>query len=230
VGADVQTSIVFDQRTWPGAGDVDDCWVVSALQAMNATSPWAHLVSVPVFRKAAGVPDHPHQADGGNVGAIRRGLVGCYPALRGLVSVFRGDPLGRLEAELLAGHPASVSIIAGKLPVPLRFGFTGAHQVTLAARGDRYLFANPLARPQSRWLTIDWRDVAPAIREYGRVRTGSAGAWAVTLPTDQEARGRWSTAVDATPYGQDDLDAATAALQARIDAARAALDGTPADG
>jgi hypothetical protein len=44
------------------------------------------------------------------------------------------------------------------------------------------------------------------------------------MPTDAESAALWSSGIDTTPYDQDDLDAATAELQARIDAAREALD------
>lgn len=219
----MQTSIVFDQRTWPGAGDVDDCWVVSALQAMNVTSPWLRLIGVPKFREAAGRPDHPNQADGGNLHAIRTGLVGVYPQLSGHVKSHAAVSFQELRTTAAAGHPLSVSIISGALPTSLRFGFSGAHQVTIVVKNGKVLFANPLARAQSRWVRVSWAAIRPAVLAYGHARRGRDCCYFVSLPTDNEAQAIWKP--DDTPFDAADVDEATKEIQAKVDAAVAILEG-----
>ena len=226
----MRTTQVYNQVTWPGAGDPDDCWVVAALQAANVTSPWLWLPTVPRFRKAAGNPDDPNRPDGGNLIQAERGLLGCYPFLAGLVHRHPAWTWSHFRQAVESGHPASVSIVSAVLPASLRFGFGGRHQIALAWKDGQLLYANPLARDRSRWLRITWGNVKPAILAYGKLRTGSDCVYALTLPTDKEARTKLMPALaDTTPYDQGDLDAATAELQARIDAAQAALDG-PAGG
>ena len=43
---------VISQRLYPGAGDIDDCWVVATCWAARAAGV-AHLPTVPEFRAAA---------------------------------------------------------------------------------------------------------------------------------------------------------------------------------
>lgn len=219
----MQTSMVFSQRRWPGfGGDLDDCWAVASIQAVNVTSPWLRLVGISAFRKAAGNPDDPTKADGGDTAQIVRGIRGCYPALADHLRVLRGGTWSALLAHAAAGRPATIAIDSSKLPADLRFGFTGRHQVCVAQLpSGAVMLANPLAQPYARWLKVSWDALRPAITGYGRIRSGTPGVWAVVLPDDAEALTLWHA--DSTPYDQADIDAATVELQARIDAAKEAL-------
>lgn len=225
----MQTSFVFNQKRWPQAGDVDDCWVISAVQAANVTSPWLRLVSVPTFRKHAHNIDVQGQANGGNITEIKRGLEGTYPSLAGSLKVKRGTGWMDLMMQLDLGRPVTVAIDSAKLPPDLAFGFTGLHQITLAVPErlvdkPKLLYANPLAPVYSRWLEVPRQAVRDAVMSYGKLVNGNRGAWFIALPTDDEALAIRQVVQDDTPFDQSDIDAATAALQAKIDAALEALD------
>lgn len=213
----MQTSFVLNQVTWPGVGDIDDCWVLSALQCVLAVQPQRHLVGVPLFREKAGNPDDPNEPDGGNLAQIVRGVVGCYPVFDGLLRRLRGASWPELVAVLNEGRPVSLSIVSGKLPVRYQYGFAGLHQVTLALDHGTRKFANPLAKAQSRWDDLgSWDTVKAAALEYGRVRAGSPGVWAVVFPTEAA----FGTP-DTTPYSKADLDAAEKAAAGKVKAAAA---------
>jgi hypothetical protein len=220
----LQLSMVFNQAKWPGAGDIDDCWVVSAVQAVNVTSPWLRLVGVSVFRKHAQRPDNPDTSDGGRLVHIVRGIEGCYPSLSGHVRKMAGVPWSTMLAAAAEGRPLSLAIDSSRLPVDLAFGFRGLHQVTaVEIRPGVVWYANPLARPYSRWLQVTWEDLRAAVMGYGKLRTSEPCAYAVALPTASEALALYSPSMDTTPFDQEDMDDYTAGLQAKIDAAREAL-------
>lgn len=179
-GAELQTSIVFSQRTWTGVGDLDDCWVLSALQCVNACAPWLHLPGTTAFRLAAGDPDD-GKTDGGSVAEIIRAVSKLYPELRPLTAL-RGVTIANLRSHITEGRPVSVALMLDKLPPALRHGSKSvvAHQSTLAvSSGGELVFANPLAPMGSRWDSgLDWSDVVPAIRAYG-----NGTAFGVAFPT-----------------------------------------------
>lgn len=183
-----QTSIVFSERTWtgvdptPGDGrpDIDDCWVLSALQAVHACAPWLYLPSAKVFRHAAGDPDDGH-TDGGSIPEIVAGVVGLYPEFAGKLDRLKGASWADLMRALRAGHVASVALSLGVLPRRLRYTTSAVpHQSTLAVKGDRLLFANPMAPMGSRWDEVDAGDVRPAILDYGK-----GSVFAIAFPTDE---------------------------------------------
>jgi len=195
----MQTSMVFSQREWPavdprphkGGPDLDDCWVLSAIQAVNVTSPWYRLVGCKAFRHAAGDPDDGVN-DGGNVTEIIAGIEGCYPELKGRAHGHRGVAWIDLKNDLDHHRPVSVAVLSSELPPGLRYGFEGLHQVTLAQKANgQLLIANPLAQPYARWDRIEPNDVRDAVMTYGERRSGSRSAWYVTLPTDVEALAIW---------------------------------------
>jgi hypothetical protein len=227
----LQTSMVFNQVKWPGAGDVDDCWVVSSLQAMNVTAPELRLVSVPTFRVAAGNPDMPGPT-GGSLEDTIQGMVNLFPFYAGELRKLKGwtwDDFADLARE---HRPMSVAVISGKLPTRLRYGFVGDksfHRITVVVKGaGRWLVANPLAPVYSRWEEVNPLEIKPAIMAYGRHVAGHSGVYAVAFPTDVRMAALLNGMPDdPTPYSQEDLDSATALLQEKIDAAKAALEGTP---
>ncbi len=177
----LQHSIVFNQVTWTGAGDVDDCWVLSSIQANNVVNPARGLVTVPRFRKGAGDPDD-GKNDGGNVAEIIKGSIDCWPELKGKLIPMRGDSFAKLQAAAQAGRPVSIAVVSGSLPTRLQFGFKGLHQVTIVQDGD-LLLANPLAPAQSRWEPVAWSGLQPAVLDYGKAKAGHPGVWAVVWPT-----------------------------------------------
>lgn len=217
----MQTSMVFSQLRWPGmGGTVNDCAPVSAIQAVNVTSPWLPLVGIRTFRKAAGAPD----AEGGLVTSeVVAGIKGCYPLLADSLIVLRGGRWAEFRSLVEDGHPFTVAMDSSKLPAGLNFGFTGFHQVTVAVKNGKVKYANPLAQPYARWLTVTWDLVRSAVMAYGAASSGRRGVWAVGLPTDDEAFDLRYDWLDETPFDQDDIDEATAHLQAKIDAALEAL-------
>jgi len=230
--------MVFNQRKWPGAGDVDDCWVVSAIQAMHVTAPWLRLVGVKEFRKAAGRPDVQGEANGGQLRHVKLGCEGVFPqwyrAADGpRIRVVAGGTWDQLKDDALEHRPLSVAVVSAKLPARLQFGFGGYHQITVVAKASgRWLVANPLAPAYSRWVEVNPSELRPAVVAYGRDKSGRPGAWYVRFPTDEEMAARYHAVDDDTPFDQDDIDAATAALaadnaelQGRIDSAIDVLDG-----
>src|SRR5574343_1566660 len=218
--------MVFNQKHWPGAGDIDDCWVVSAIQAANAVAPWLRLPSVPVFRAAAGNPDKPGPT-GGNLADIVQGCETLWPRyFKDRLKRLRGAAWNDFAAHVNAEQPVSVATVSAKLPPRLRFGFAGMHQITVARSGaGQWLVANPLAPVYSRWIEVNPAELKPAVMAYGRAKAGTSGAWAVVFPDAEEMSQLYWGQQDPTPFDQDDIDAATQELRERIDDARDVLDG-----
>lgn len=183
----MQTSQVFNQRAWPLAGDTDDCWVVSSIQAVNVNLPWLMLPTVKAFRAAAGDPDDGH-TDGGNVGEIMAGIKGTWPVLAGHVEALRGAGWSYLERALRDGRPASLAIKSSALPTRFQYGFKGYHQVTVVIKPNgRMWFANPLAPVYSGWDELtSLTQLRPSVLQYGRDKAGEDGVWGVLLPTEAE--------------------------------------------
>ena len=164
----MQTSMVFSQRTWPGVGDLDDCWVLSSLQSVNCSAPWLYLPNSDVFRKAAGDPDD-GKADGGRISEIVLGVTTLYPEFKGKLTRLVGEPFATLRHLAASGRPVSVALTSGKLPPDIRHGKGDVpHQCTVVEKaGGRVLFANPMAPMGSKWDEVDWTDIRPAILDYG---------------------------------------------------------------
>ena len=221
----MQTSMVLNQVRWPQAGDVDDCWVVASLQAVNVTFPWLYLHGVTKFRAAAGNPDDPAHADGGNLVQVMAALKALYPTVA--ARRHAGVAWQSFAADALAHHPLSVCVDSALLPTRLQFAFKGRHQVCVVVKADlSVLVANPLAPVYSRWKKTTLSELKPAVLGFGLIKSGTSSAYYVSIPADAEARLTiCGKPVDDTPFDQADVDAATSDLQAKIDAAQAALDG-----
>lgn len=184
----MQTSQVFNQKAWPGAGDVDDCWVISSIQAVNAALPWLSLPTVPTFREAAGKPDRPGQPDGGDIGDVVKGITQTFPVLAGHLRVLKAVPWAALVAEIDAHRPVTLAVKSMYLPQRLQYNFGGYHQVTVAKQGERYLFANPLAPDRSRWdVIVSPIEIQEAVLRYGADTADKRCVYAVALPDDAEA-------------------------------------------
>lgn len=206
----MQLSHVFNQRAWPGAGDVDDCTQVSGLQLVNTVAPWLPLVDIPTARRAAGDPDDGN-ADGGTQAELLRMLRTLYPSLAPLFRRVDGCELRYLRRHVDEGRPVSVALIGAKLPTRLRFGFTGSHRCTIAraSKGAPVRFANPLAPVYSDWQATTWAQLAPALEAHA----GKGRANVILGPTVAEAIAT-----------QPDVRAALLALEgARLEARAVAL-------
>jgi hypothetical protein len=152
---------VFSQIGYPGAGDVDDCWVVATVWAEQASRPGSFKPTVPQFRAKADKPDAPGPT-GGNIQNVYAGARGCWPDLA--VRLYISDEIEPLLKAVRAGQPASIALDSGDLPARLRFGFTGKHQCGLASPdGSRLVLANPLARNGTPALAITGPEVARAM-------------------------------------------------------------------
>lgn len=163
---------VLNQEVFPGAGNVDDCWVVATVWAAVAFRADIRRPDIPEFRRHAGNPDEQGIDDGGSRDQIVRGARGSWPGVR--IEQYLGPWIG-FRDKVKAGRPASLGVDSGKLPRSMRFGFTGPHQIGVGWDPDRatFIVANPLARNGSRVLPIeagDLRDAAKAL--FG----GSVGA------------------------------------------------------
>lgn len=182
-----QISLVLSQRFWFKVGDIDDCWVLSALQLVFAVMPWIHLPSTKVFREAAGDPDD-GEADGGEQQEIMRGIRTLWPEIRKyLHRVDHGDWRG-LVTTLEQGHPVSLAVDSAHLPDPR--GFTGPHRITAVEtpNGKKWI-GNPLGPAYDRWDELAaWEDIREAVMRYGQMTSRkSRGAWYIAGPTAEEA-------------------------------------------
>lgn len=186
-------NFIFNQRFWPGVGDVDDCWVLAPLQCLNAIAGWLGLVGNAQFRNAAGSPDDPSKPNPGSPALAFKAIKALYPQIGALCKLMSSGTFAELRALVDTGHPAYVSIDSGKLPTALRFGYSGGHAVSLQggidpigqdalAAGEVY-FANPLAKPHSKPLRVKWSAIKDSIVQHysdGKVR-------ALVFPTEAEA-------------------------------------------
>lgn len=168
---------VFNQKVYPGAGDVDDCVPTSMIQAY-ATQP-AHkpLPTIPQFRAAAGVPDKP-----GPTGlTIAQAAIGARKLWSETPIVAQAFTWADFTARAYANGgrtPISLSLDSGALPVALRYGFDGLHQVTVWYEGGKWWIANPLQANGSAPRTIS----SSALHKAGGAFAGDGKMYAVIFP------------------------------------------------
>ena len=132
---------VLSQKSYPAAGDVDDCWAVATIWAHRAATGDTHLPTMTEFRAAAGNPDKPGPT-GGNIADIMRACAKLWP---GTAVQYSSPGWTPFVAAVKAGNIASLAVLSSKLPANLRFGFAGNHQVGVAYEGGQLVVANPLA-------------------------------------------------------------------------------------
>lgn len=143
---------ILNQKLYPGAGDVDDCWAVATIWAYRAATDATVLPTVPEFRAAANKPDLPGPT-GGNITDIMRAVAKLWPNLG--VEEYEHPSWEPFVAKVKAGGIASLAVLSSLLPPALRFGFYGNHQVGVAYEGGQLLVANPLARQGSAPVPIN---------------------------------------------------------------------------
>lgn len=202
----------LDQRTYPGAGDVDDCVPVATIMAYSAEPDHKPLPNVPTFRKAAGVPDRP----GATPMTVTQAGVGAHklwPELRTVAARFSWANFA--HAMEVGRRPAMVTVLSGQLPAGLQFGFTGGHAVTVFFQDAEWWIVNPLQPKGTGPHRIDGHDLhlaAGALAGGGDVDALVFPRIPEPVPTVAEL-----TALVAT------LRAQLAAAEAKLAAAKAAV-------
>lgn len=154
---------VLNQVTFPGVGNVDDCWVVATVWAAVAFRKDIRRPDATEFRRHAGDPDDPHAEDAGSQTEIIRGARGSWPGVA--IEKYNG-PWKGFRDRVKTGRPASLAVKSDRLPASMQFGFEGAHQIGVGWDPDRATFvvANPLARQGSKPLVIDAADLRDAAK------------------------------------------------------------------
>lgn len=134
--------LAISQIGYPGAGDVDDCWVVATIWAAKAAGA-VRMPTVPEFRAAAGNPDRPGPT-GGDLTQIMRATPTIWPELT--TEEFKAQDWPGFLAKLRAGWIASLAVLSSFLPADLRYNFYGSHQIGVAMVGDTIYVMNPLMK------------------------------------------------------------------------------------
>jgi hypothetical protein len=192
---------VLSQRSYPGVGDIDDCWVVATVWAAASSRPTIAYPTTTTFRRFAGVPDLPGPT-GGNIDACNRGADACWPTLSNIL--VKSSNFATIQTLINEGRPASVSLNSAYLPARLRYNFYGLHQVGIH-RPSRYgaiYCMNPLAPGGTTPRTISWDELQLAMVKlvdsdtpyralfFPRPVTGPLWGWDV----DEDIRATYSAA------------------------------------
>jgi len=125
---------------YPGAGDIDDCWVVATVWAAIAAGE-TYKPSVPVFRSLAGNPDRPGPT-GGSGYHVWKGSVGAWPNHK--IRKYTSSNWDGFISLLKAGWIASLGIRLSGLPSSHRYGYKdGLHQIGVAYQNGTYYYMDP---------------------------------------------------------------------------------------
>jgi hypothetical protein len=155
----------LSQKTYPGVGDIDDCWVVATVwAARRATHQSQNLPNCKVFRAAAGDPDNGYK-DGGTLDEIVQAVNRLYPHL---ADVKFAEQYGwsNFMMKLNRGYTASLAVRSSYLPARLRYGFYGTHQIAVFKRSGRLYIMNPLQAQGSDPTPISEGDLKTATYKY----------------------------------------------------------------
>jgi len=153
---------VLNQGHYPGAGDVDDCWVVATVWAAIASGE-SYQPSVPVFRAAARNPDRPG-ATGGTGYHVWKGATTMWPNHK--IRKYTSSSWDGFISLLKAGWIASLAVDSRGLPNNCRFNDIHKHQVGVAYQNGKYWIANPLAPQDSRPIEITGYALRTAARAF----------------------------------------------------------------
>lgn len=150
----------FNQGSWFGVGDWDECWIVATYWALVAAGVMRRedLPSIKKFRDAAGKPDR-RGPTGGNIKDLLLAINTLIPEADARLYV--GGVAG-FERMLKRGYIASLSVDSGDLPSYLQFGFKGLHQIAVYAQGGKFYVMNPLQKEGSALIEISRRDLMRA--------------------------------------------------------------------
>lgn len=152
---------VLSQRTYPGVGDIDDCWAIATIWAAASSHPTIVYPTVTTFRQKAGKPDLPGST-GGNIWDCNRGADGCWPNLPNYLSVT--SDYDNIKTHIAAGRPGSVSVMSSALPEDLRYNFWGTHQIGVHLIGSTLYCMNPLAPNGTTPRTITYLELQKAMK------------------------------------------------------------------
>jgi len=152
----------ISQIGYPGAGDIDDCWVVATVWAAIASGQ-TFTPTVPQFRAWAQNPDRPG-ATGGTLDHIMRGARGAWPGAT--IRRYASSDWNGFISLLKAGWTASLAVRSSALPSNLRYGFNGLHQIGVAYQNGSYVIMNPLQSTGSSLHAIDGYDLRTAARGF----------------------------------------------------------------
>lgn len=202
-------------------GDIDDCAVVATGTAARAVG--AKMVTIPVFRKAAGVPDRPNNPDGMNKAEVLQGARAVYGTqCRVLSGPIDWDPF---IARVRAGAVFSVAVLSSALPSRLQYGFKGIHQVSGRISAGQLYIHNPLNHEGADAEPITEAGLKRAVMALGKVSAVLFYPLAeVTAPPNIPVPPPPPPAVDC--HSQAELNAAYAGGRADgLKAAKAALEG-----
>lgn len=208
-------------------GDIDDCWVVAAIQcaralggayggdgrvSLPAATGTAHIFepTIPQFRKFASKPDVQGVSNGGSADDILKGSLGSWSHLKIARASTSWDTFVHQVRDL--GWPfAALAVNSALLPSTLRYGFYGAHEVSVQYVAGSFRIVNPLMPAGTMPATIS----VSALKRAALGLTGYVMAVIYRLPEVAPAPVPAPTptptpvpTTDATPYSQLDLDAA----------------------
>lgn len=170
------------QVGFPGAGDLDECWLVATLTCLKNICPRLALPNARTFRDAAGVPDVQGRDNGGTGYDIGRAFRELYPGLPFAGYTFTwADFKDRMKP----GVVASIAVMSSALPGGLQYGFGGGHRVAVELLpDDTWLFLNPLAKNGTRPQKISQADLRLAAAKFAGA--GKIGAIVFTPDTVKE--------------------------------------------
>jgi hypothetical protein len=212
----------FSQVTWPGVGDIDECWIIATYWAIVAAGHRRknQLPTILAFRDVANRPDAAGPT-GGTRANILAGVRGTMPDTKPIEYV--GSYEGFL-AYLKRGAVASLVVNSGKLPSAIRFGFNGTHQVAVALVGNQLKIMNPLAPDGHEVYNIVSSQLKPAAYGYNNDTKFYAVIFnAVPVDTHVTEIAKLSAQVTAQSLQIAAMNAKATTLQAKIDNAKAAL-------
>lgn len=152
----------ISQVGYPGAGDVDDCWVVATVWAAKAAGE-TFQPTVSQFRAWAQNPDRPGPT-GGTLDHIMRGARAAWPDHT--IRRYRSTDWDGFISLLKAGWTASLAVRSSALPTNLRFGFLGLHQIGVAYQDGQYWVMNPLQSNGADPIAISGADLRRAARGF----------------------------------------------------------------
>ena len=174
-------TFAYNQAQYPGAGDVDDCWVVATIQCARSCASWIEKPTIPEFRAAAGDPDD-GVSDGGTLTEVMRGVSRMWPKLP--VTEARAWSWTRFAALMKDGpRAASLAIVSSALPSTYRYGFDGLHQVSVFFEEGFWYIVNPLQPEGSSPRRIEEYAVRNAATAYG-----NGYVFAAVFPTRSETK------------------------------------------
>jgi hypothetical protein len=182
---------VISQKTFPGVGNIDDCWVIAPFWAAKEADRSLQLPTVEAFREAADSPDDFEAVNGGGDDEIIKAVNRLWPHFS--ARRFRNRDFDGLVDEVRAGATASVGVLSEKLAKS--FGHVGGHQIGVAWDGKDLRVANPLAPNGSVPTVISARK----LRDAAFALHGGARIAAVVFPRQE---GEMRLDISGTPIGK----------------------------